>query len=133
MPQIYYQLIQPPNPRGKISTNSQIHLETSDENRNSKVCTIKILLDPHASVSIIRQDILYERHRILKDKKNNWPTLAGTFNITFVTEIILKLLKMNHSAKIYAKYLLMDKLLNYNTILDRDILHKLGIIFNFKI
>ena len=41
--------------------------ETSNENRNSKVRTIKILLDSVTIVSIVRKDVLYERHRILKD------------------------------------------------------------------
>ena len=69
-----------------------------DENTNSKLCTIKILLQGGTSASIIRKDVLYKRHRILKDKKNKWSTISGTFNITFVTEIILKLPELNHSA-----------------------------------
>ena len=40
--------------------------------------------------------------------------MAGTFNTTFVTEIILKLPESNYSAEIYAKYHLTDKLLKYN-------------------
>ena len=47
--------ISPLNLRGKISTNSQISPGTIDMNKNSKVPTIKILL---------------ERHRIPKDEKN---------------------------------------------------------------
>ena len=121
-----------PNPRGKISTNSQIIPVNSDENKNSKVCTIKILLDNGASASIVREDVLYKCHKILKDKKNNWSTMAGTFNKTFITEIILKLSELNHSAEIYAKCHLMDELLNYDLILGRDILHELRIIFNGK-
>ena len=58
--------------------------------------------------------------------------MAGTFNTAFATEVILKLLELNHSAKIYAKCHLTDELLNYDLILGRDILHKLRIIFNFK-
>ena len=58
--------------------------------------------------------------------------MKGTFNTTFVTEIILQLPELNHSAKIYAKCHSMDKLLNYNLILGKDILHKLGIIINFE-
>ena len=27
-------------------------------------------------------DVLYERHKNLKDKKNKWSTMAGTFNAT---------------------------------------------------
>ena len=60
-----------------------------DENENSKEQAIKILLDSGASASIVRNGVLCERHRILKDKKKKWLTMAGTFNTTFVTEIIL--------------------------------------------
>ena len=122
----------PPNPRGKISRNSQINPTTLDENQNSKVHTIKILIDSGTSALIIHKDVLYERHKILKDKKNKWSTMAGTFNTTFVTKIILKLPELNHSAKIYAKYHLTDKLLNNDLILGRVILHELGIILNFN-
>ena len=58
--------------------------------------------------------------------------MAGTFNTTLVTDIILKHPELNHSAEIYAKCHLTDKLLNFNLILGRDILHKLGITFNFE-
>ena len=103
-----------------------------NENWNSKVCTIKILLDSSASASIVSKDVLYKGHRILKDKKNKWSTMAATFNTTFVTEIKSKHLELNHSAEIYLKCHLTNKLLNHNLILCRDILHKLGITFNFK-
>ena len=49
-----------------------------------KVLAIKILLDSGASASTVCKDVLYERHRILKDKKNKWSTMKGTFNNTFV-------------------------------------------------
>ena len=39
---------------------------------------------------------------------------------------------MNHSTELYAKCHLTDKLLNYNFILGRDILRKLGKILNFE-
>ena len=58
--------------------------------------------------------------------------MAGTFNTTFETEIILKLLELNHSAENYANCHLTDKLLNYDSILGRDMLHELGTIFNFE-
>ena len=41
--------------------------------------------------------------------------------------------ELNRTVKICEKYHLIDKLLNYNLILGRDILHELGIIFNFII
>ena len=58
--------------------------------------------------------------------------MAGTFNTTIVTEIILKLPEFKYPAEIYAKYHFTDKLLNYNLILAWDIIHELGIIFNFE-
>ena len=102
-------MILPPKLHGKISINSQIIPVYSDKNKNSKVCTIKVLLDSGTSAIIVRNDVLYERHKILKDKKNKWSTMLGTFNNTFVTEIIFKLLELKHSAKIYAKCHLTDK------------------------
>ena len=80
---------------GKISTNSQNIRVNSDDNKNSKVCTIKILLDSGASALIVREDVLYERHKILKKKKNKWSTVAGTFNTSFLTELILKIPESN--------------------------------------
>ena len=50
---ITFGLILPPSPCGKISTNSQNNLLSTKENENSKVCTIKILLDSGASASIV--------------------------------------------------------------------------------
>ena len=96
-----------------------------DENKNSKVLTIKLLLDSGASSLIIQKDMLYKRHKILKDKKNKWSTMAGTFNTTFVIEIILIPPELNHSAEIYAKCQMTDKLLNYDLILGKDTLQKL--------
>ena len=63
-------VILPPNQCGKISTNSQIIPVNLDENKNSKVRTIKILSDSGASASTVRKDVLHEHHKILKDKKN---------------------------------------------------------------
>ena len=99
---ITFGIILSSNPRGKNSTNSQINPGTLDENKNSKVRTIKILLDSGANASIVRKDVLHMHHKILKDKINKWSTMAGTFNTSFVTEIILKLPELNHSAEIYA-------------------------------
>ena len=96
---ITFSVILPPNPRGKISTNSQINPGTSDENKNSKVCTIKIILDSGASASIVRKDVLRERHKILKDNKNKWSTMAASFIIKYK----LKLPVLNHTTENNAK------------------------------
>ena len=54
--------------------------------------------------------------------------MLGAFTTALVTEIILKLLKLYHSAKIYVK----KHLTNNDLIQGRDILHKVWIIFNFQ-
>ena len=118
---ITFGVILPPKLLCKISTNSQIIPIASDENKNSKICAIKILLDSGAIASILWKDTLYKHHKILKDKKNIWSTMAGTFNTTFITEIILKLPELNRSAEIYAKCHLTDNLLNYDLILGKEI------------
>ena len=57
MSTIIFDKILPPKLRGKISTNSQNNLVNLDENKKSKVRTIKILLDSGASVSMVRKDV----------------------------------------------------------------------------
>ena len=49
--------IKSPILRGTNTTNSQMNPGTSYENRNSKVHTIKILLDCGVSASIVRKDV----------------------------------------------------------------------------
>ena len=107
---ITFGVILHPNLQGKKSINSQINPVSVNENKYSKVCSIKILSDSGASAFIICKDVLHDYHRILKDKKNEWSTMAGTISTTFVTEMILKLPELNHSAEIYAKSHLTDKL-----------------------
>ena len=82
---------------------------------------------------IVRKDVIYKHHKIVKDKKNKWSTMAGAFKTTFVTEIILKLPELNHSAEISTKCHLTNKLSGYNIILGRDIIHTLRIISTSKI
>ena len=52
--------------------------------------------------------------------------------LTSLTELTLKLLKLNHTAEIYAKRHLTDKLSNYDLILDRYKINELGMICNFE-
>ena len=129
---ITFVVILPPNPRGKNSINSQIYLGPSDENTKSKACIIKILLDSGASASIVQKDVLHKHLRFLKDKKNKWSIMAWTFNTTFVTELKLKLPEINHTLEIYVNYHWTNKLLSYDLILGRDILHEYGIIFSIN-
>ena len=59
--------------------------------------------------------------------------MSQTFNTTFVSDLKLKLSELNHTAEIHTKYHLTDQLLHYTLILDRDILHELGIVLILKI
>ena len=54
--------------------------------------------------------------------------MAGAFRTTFVTNLKLKLLVLNHTAKIYQKSHLANNLLNYNLIPGRDKIHELGVL-----
>ena len=58
--------------------------------------------------------------------------MAGTFNTTYVTEILLKILELNYTVEVHGKHHLTDKLLNYDLILGTYLLHEVIIIFNFK-
>ena len=60
--------------------------------------------------------------------------MAGIFNTTFMTELKLIQSELNHAAEIIAKCHLTKKLLNYDLIFGRDIMHELGNVFdiNFK-
>ena len=62
---ITFVVILPPKLRGKISKYFLINPANLDENENSKVRTIKILLDSGASPSIVRKDVLHKRPQIL--------------------------------------------------------------------
>ena len=130
---ITFNVILLPKPRGKNSTNSQIHPGTLNEIKNFRVSTIKILLDKGTIASIVRKDVLYEHHRFLNDIKNKWSIMVGTFNTTFVTELVIKHPELNHSGEIHTKCRLTDNLLNYDLILGRDIQHEPGMIFHFNI
>ena len=58
--------------------------------------------------------------------------MAGTFYTSYMTNLDLNLPESNHTVEVDAKCYLIDKLLNYNLILSRDILYELDIMFNFE-
>ena len=67
---INFGVILPPNLWNKNSTNSQNNPGTLNENKNSIVRTIKILLDSGASASIVCKDVLSENNRIITKRIN---------------------------------------------------------------
>ena len=52
---------------------------------SSKVLTFKILLDSGASAPIAHRDVLDKHHQLIKNKKNKWFTMVGTFNMSNTT------------------------------------------------
>ena len=121
-------------PRGENSTKLQISPGTPDKNLTSikQVSILKPSLDIGASASIVRKDVLHKRHKILKQKKNKWSTMAGTFNTTSTMELEIQLPGLYHTTEIYAKCHLIDMIISFNLIIGRDILHELCIIFNLE-
>ena len=74
---IIFGVILPPKLRGKISTNSKIIPVNSDENKNSKVHTFKILLDSGASASIVQKTYCTNVTKFLKIKGINGQLWQG--------------------------------------------------------
>ena len=83
-------------------------------------------LDRGASASFICRYVLHGHQKILKQKKNKWSTMTGTFNTASKTELKLKLPGFNHSPEAAKKILFIK----YHFIQGGDMLHKLCIIFN---
>ena len=82
-------------------------------------------------MTIVCKDILTKYRKILRNKKNNWSTIVGTFNTFYVTYLNLELPELNHTAEFCEKCHLTKQLLNCDLILGRDILHEVDIILNF--
>ena len=61
----------------------------------------QILLVSGASASIVRKDVLNMRHKIIKDKMDEWSTMAGTFNTTFISTTIKSHPKNLHKMPFY--------------------------------
>ena len=50
--------------------------------------------DSSASASIVRKDELHKRYQILKDKKNKWSIMEGTFNTSLINRNNIKTLRI---------------------------------------
>ena len=61
----------PLNLRSKNAKKSQMNSGTTGGNKNSKVHTVKILLDCNVGASIVCKEVLYKSLKILKDRKMN--------------------------------------------------------------
>ena len=72
-----------------------VHIFISCQKKFSWLIKRVCKVDSGASASIVCKDILHERHKTLKQHKNKWYAMAGTFNTT----LKLKLPELNHFAK----------------------------------
>ena len=90
----------------KINAKNPAKIQNNfgNSNKNSKVCTIKILLDSGASASIVCKDVLSKRHKIHKNKRSKWSNMAGMFNTSYMINLEQKLSKLNHTVEINVKY-----------------------------
>ena len=62
---ITFAVILPPNPQVKFQQILKLIRELW-----IRITILRYILDSNASASIVRKDVLHERHRILKDKRN---------------------------------------------------------------
>ena len=116
-------------------TKSQINPGATDEIEILKY----VLLKYYLIVVLVHQSQIKKSYtnatklsKINKIKTNKWSTKAGTFYTITMDKSKLKLPEYNQTMEISVESHLTDKSLNYDLILGRDILHKLGIIFNPK-
>ena len=58
--------------------------------------------------------------------------MALAVNTSYITNLEINIPELNHTAEIYTKCHLTDKLLYYGLILGRNIVDELGIVYNFE-
>ena len=108
---------------------------TDNENLKNKALANKkilcILLDSGASASIIHSSYVLRNELRRNDVTNEWSTMAGTFKTTRLAEIKLKFPELSDSAEINVNCHVTKQKSNYDLILGREILRKLGINLNF--
>ena len=98
--------------------------------RNQKK-EVKILLDSGASGSIIK-DSLVSNFKHISDKSCTWRTMAGSFTTKAKCVVEFALPELNPTAKIKEKLYVVPKMSNYDIILGRDFMQKLGINLDFE-
>jgi len=95
-----------------------------------KDCTV--LLDSGASGSIVSKQIV-KKLRLTKESKCIWNTAAGPMETSKKTKLQFMLPELSETKLIEWKMHVMESTtMNYDIIIDRDILEELGIVINFK-
>ena len=92
---------------------------------------VRVLLDSGGSATIMRKS-LAKKLRIKRDKKTTWATLAGSVSTATVAKVQFKLPEFFEDRAVEYNVHLTETLKNYDMIIGRDLLSKLGIDINFS-
>ena len=99
--------------------------------KNRKIFAgVKILLDSGASATLINKDKV--PHKSTPTIETNWETMAVNFKTQSKPKIGFSLPELNPTAVIHTEVHITEHMANYDMIIGRDLLHKLGFILNFK-
>ena len=99
-------------------------IRTRDKGK-PKPKTIKILLDTGGSDSIVHENLVKKLTKI-KGKKQKWATAAGVLTTTKQVNVNLTLPELHEKRMITWKMHVTKSDLNYDMIIGRDLLSKLG-------
>ena len=110
--------------------NDTISIDNKKDNYENQ--SVKILLDSGASASIISNSYVAKNDYVKNKTSSNWATMAGTFKTNRVATVSLKLPELNHTAEISEKFHVTEEKFNYDVIIGRETLRKLGIVLDFK-
>ena len=92
---------------------------------------IKALLDSGASSTIIQKSLVTK----LRTKKSNtkeWKTAAGTFTTNAEAQLQFQIPELSPTRTVQYWATVTERMLNYDIILGRDLLHTLGLDMSFK-
>ena len=99
-------------------------------NPNKIFSEVKILFDSGASSSLVNKNKILGNSQ--STEETSWETMAGTFKTQSKTSLDFSLPELNPTAVINTTVHITEDMSNYDMILGRDLLHKLGFILNFN-
>ena len=109
-----------------------VFVELKIKRENNQTVILRTLLDSGASCSVISDKAVHYLKKT-KDKSTSFSTMAGTFNMNCKCTIKFQMPELNQSAVITHKVHVTDMMKStYDFIIERDLLHELGINLYFK-
>ena len=106
-----------------------VHLQVKRENESYK--TVRTLFDSGASNFLVTK-VSVQYLKKTSDVSTPFNTVARHFSTNQKCKIIMKLSKLNPTAKLKYKVHVAESLSQFDLILGRDFLHNLGINLNFS-